>query len=165
MKGFAIAAALAALPAAWAQGGADWPLYNRDLAGTRYSPLTQINTSNVQNLKHAWTYRLMPLGGIPDPASPTELFQEVTPIVINGVMYLPARGNQVLALDGDTGKEIWRYQMPPTVTTTARGVAYWPGEAGIAPRIILTAGPRLLALDAATGQPAAGFGRDRKSVV
>ena len=39
---------------------------------------------------------------------------EVTPIVVNGVMYLPARGNQVLALDGDTGKEIWRYQMPPT---------------------------------------------------
>ena len=65
---------------------------------------------------------------------------EVTPIVVNGVMYLPARGNQVLALDGDTGKEIWRYQMPPTVTTTARGVAYWPGEAGIAPRILLDGG-------------------------
>ena len=37
---------------------ADWPMYNRDLAGTRYSPLTQINTANVSNVKLAWTYRL-----------------------------------------------------------------------------------------------------------
>src|SRR5215475_12917184 len=38
--------------------GADWPMYNRDLAGTRYSSLTQINTGNVANLKMAWSYRL-----------------------------------------------------------------------------------------------------------
>jgi quinoprotein glucose dehydrogenase len=75
-------------------------------------------------------------------------------------MYLPARGNQVLALDADTGKEIWRYQMPQFTTTTARGVSYWPGEGSMGPRILLGAGPRLLALDAATGKPAAGFGRD-----
>ena len=85
---------------------------------------------------------------------------EATPIVVNGVMYLPVRGHQVLALDAETGEEIWRYQMPTTVTTTARGVAYWPGDGDIRARILLTAGPRLLALDAATGQPAAGFGRD-----
>src|SRR6185437_4551950 len=126
MKGFVIAAALAALPAAWAQGGADWPLYNRDLAGTRYSPLKQINTSNVQNLKQAWTYRLMPPGGIPNPPSPTELFQEVTPIVVNGVMYLPA-ANRVVALEPDTGKEIWSYVLP-TGMVSQRGVAYWPGD-------------------------------------
>ena len=84
----------------------------------------------------------------------------MTPIVVAGVMYLPARGNQVLALDADSGQEIWRYQMPPTVTTTARGVAYWPGEGSIGARILLTAGPRLLALDAQTGRPSQGFGRD-----
>jgi len=50
--------------------------------------------------------------------------------------------------------------MPESVNTTARGVAYWPGEPGVAPRILVTAGPRLLALDAETGRPAAGFGRD-----
>jgi len=75
-------------------------------------------------------------------------------------MYLPARGNQVLALDADTGKEIWRHQMPAPVSTTARGVAYWPGEGAMGARIVLTAGPRLLALDAATGKPAEGFGRN-----
>jgi glucose dehydrogenase len=76
------------------------------------------------------------------------------------VMYLPARGNQVLALDADSGKEVWRYQMPQGVSTTARGVAYWPGDRSMPARIVLTAGPRLLALDAATGTPAAGFGRN-----
>src|SRR5262245_19429346 len=43
--------------------GADWPTYNRDLAGTRYSPLTQINTTNVATLVQAWSYRLRPEPG------------------------------------------------------------------------------------------------------
>src|SRR5215470_10149424 len=64
---------------------ADWPTYNRDLAGTRYSPLTQINTTNVGQLKQAWSYRLRPEPGVVAPAvnqaaSPSEIFQEVTPI-------------------------------------------------------------------------------------
>src|SRR5690349_10653917 len=71
---------------------ADWPTYNRDLAGTRYSRLTQINTRNVATLVPAWSYRLRPEPGravpaIDKPASSFELFQEVTPIVVNGVMY------------------------------------------------------------------------------
>ncbi len=85
---------------------------------------------------------------------------QATPIVVGGVMYLPARGNQVLAIEAHTGKEVWRYLMPLGMETTARGVAYWPGDGRLAPRILLTAGPRLVALDAATGIPAAGFGRN-----
>ena len=50
--------------------------------------------------------------------------------------------------------------MPQLVRTTARGVAYWPGDGSVGPRILVTAGPRLLALDAQTGRPAEGFGRD-----
>jgi quinoprotein glucose dehydrogenase len=169
----------------------DWPMYSRDLTGSRFSPLAEINVGNVAQLTQAWSVTLtMPAGrrggGAPAPApgavpgaapgaapagraggaanegdgEPAGSNPQVTPIVIDGVMYLPARGNQVLALDADTGTEIWRYQMPASVSTTARGVAYWPGEAGMAPRILLTAGPRLLALDAQTGRPAAGFGRD-----
>jgi quinoprotein glucose dehydrogenase len=163
-------------------GGDDWPMYSRDFAGTRFSPLADINTGNVSRLTQAWSVQLTRAagrgGGPPpeagggrgagragrgaapaDPAA-TGSNPQVTPIVVNGVMYLPARGNQVLALDADTGQEIWRHQMPPPVSTTARGVAYWPGEPGMAPRILLTAGPRLLALDAETGRPAVGFGRD-----
>src|SRR6476661_6290831 len=67
---------------------ADWPMHNRDLAGTRYSPLNQINTSNVATLVKAWSFKLQPDNG---PAlTGSEVFQEVTPIVVNGVMYMPA---------------------------------------------------------------------------
>src|SRR5262245_39859061 len=53
---------------------ADWPMYNRDVAGTRHSPLTQISTSNVSNLKLAWSYRLSnaPAGRGAAPAPPPE---------------------------------------------------------------------------------------------
>jgi quinoprotein glucose dehydrogenase len=64
----------------------------------------------------------------------------------------------VLAIDGATGQQVWKYMLPPGTATTARGVAYWPGGNGTQPRIVLTAGPKLVALDAATGMPAA-FGR------
>jgi quinoprotein glucose dehydrogenase len=80
---------------------ADWPTYNRDLAGTRYSRLTQINTKNVAALVPAWSYRLRPEPGravpaIDKPASSFELFQQVTPIVVNGVMYLPSGNHRTL---------------------------------------------------------------------
>src|ERR1043165_1752625 len=95
---------------------ADWPTYNRDLAGTRYSPLTQINAANVASLKQVWSYRLRPAAGVSapavdKPASAAEIFQEVTPIVVNDVMYMPS-GNRVVALEPETGKEILRYELP-----------------------------------------------------
>src|SRR6516225_3049447 len=90
---------------------ADWPMFNRDLAGTRFSPLTQINTSNVSTLKQVWTYKLRPHDGKPlTGQSPSELFQEVTPIVVNDVMYLPA-ANRIVALEPETGKELWVYEL------------------------------------------------------
>jgi len=85
---------------------------------------------------------------------------QATPIVVKGVMYLPVRGNQVLALDAATGREIWRHTLAFPLSTTARGVAYWPGGGDLGPRILLIAGPTLVALDAGTGAPAAGFGVD-----
>ena len=73
-------------------------------------------------------------------------------------MYLPA-GDRVLALDPDTGKEIWRYELK-TGLACARGVAYWPGDRHTAPRIFFTSLHELMALEARTGRPAAGFGKD-----
>src|SRR6476661_8317087 len=70
---------------------ADWPMFNRDLTGTRFSPLTQINTTNVTKLTQAWTYKLRPNDGKAlTGQSASELFQEITPIVVNGIMYMPA---------------------------------------------------------------------------
>ena len=68
--------------------GADWPTYNRDLAGTRYSSLTQINAANVGDLREAWSYRFHHDDRIVTGPDPTDVFQQVTPIVVDGVMYL-----------------------------------------------------------------------------
>ncbi len=130
----------------------DWPTYNRDLAGTRYSPLARINTGNVARLVPAWSYRLDRTSAALSLTGGSEL----TPLVVDGVMYVTATG-RVAALDGDSGREIWRY---PTagMTPSRRGLAYWPGDGTRPPRIVFTAGRRLVALTAASGEPAAEFG-------
>jgi glucose dehydrogenase len=120
-------------------------MYNRDLSGTRFSPLTQINTRNVARLKKVWSYHV--------PAA-----SEVTPIVVNGVMYLPA-GKTVVALEPETGKEIWSHEVT-SGGVSRRGVAYWPGDGDSPPRILLTAGRRMIALNAKTGRIDPGFGKE-----
>jgi glucose dehydrogenase len=127
------------------QVGADWPMYRHDHAGTGYSPLAAINRANVAKLAQVWTYPLQATNS------------EATPIVVNGVMYVPAP-NRVVALDPETGKEIWQRQISGSAPSR-RGVAYWPGDGTNPPRIIFTAGTRLIALDAASGALATGFGR------
>jgi glucose dehydrogenase len=139
-------------------GQTDWPMYNHDLAGTRFSPLKQINASNVAKLTKAWAYKLTPEGGIPNPVMPSEIFQEVTPIVVKGVMYLPS-GNRVVALEPETGKELWSYVLP-TGLASQRGLAYWPGDKDNPPRIIFTTGHKMVALNAKTGKIDPGFGRE-----
>jgi glucose dehydrogenase len=132
--------------------GADWPMYNRDLAGTRYSPLTQINTKNVAKLKQAWSFQLKADPTKPGPAS------EATPIVVNDVMYLPA-GNRIVALEPETGKIIWEYVIAEGVPQR-RGVTYWPGDANNPPRIFFTTGRKLVGLNAKTGKIDPGFGNE-----
>src|SRR6202035_4534334 len=135
-----------------AQTTADWPSYNRDLAATRYSALKQINAGNVSKLAQAWTYRLRPDAN--SPAAGT--MNEVTPIVVNGMMYLPA-GNRVVALDPETGAQIWRYELK-TGAAAQRGVAYWPGDQDNPARILFTAGHKMVGLNAKTGKLDPGFG-------
>jgi quinoprotein glucose dehydrogenase len=145
----------AAVPAA-APG--DWPMYRHDLAGSGASPLAAIDRSNVATLRRAWTYAL---GSAPDAAAggrgPRPLRSEATPIVVDGIMFVPA-ADRVVALDAATGRERWRH--PVQGAPSRRGVAYWPGDGGAAPRVIFTVGRRLIALDAATGEPVRDFGVD-----
>src|SRR5580692_11128934 len=111
----------------------DWPSYNHDMASTRYSPLTQINVKNAASLKSAWTFSLK------GEAAPPRFGgggSEATPIVVNGVMYLPASA-RVVALDAASGKELWSYTVAPGRPST-RGVSYWPGDKQNPPRIIFT---------------------------
>ena len=149
------------LPRAVAQqpspAAGDWPMYRHDLAGTGFSPLTQVDPSNAGTLAQAWTYRLQstappPAGGRGGGA----LSSEATPIVVGGVMYLPAAG-RIVALEPESGKEIWQHAITGAAPSR-RGVAYWAGDSGHPARIFLCAGRRLIALDAKSGEPAAGFG-------
>ena len=127
----------------------DWRTINRDLASTRYSPLADINRGNVANLAPAWTYAM-------------KGFNSAPPLVIAGVMYIPA-GPRIVAIDADSGKEIWSHAEPrdpdqPFGGPSARGVSYWPGDAKAAPRIVFMKGSTMVELDAATGQPVKSFG-------
>jgi quinoprotein glucose dehydrogenase len=132
----------------------DWPMFNRDLAATRYSPLTQINTRNVAKLTRAWSYKL---NRHPNSGSITG-GSEFTPIVVAGVMYL-TDVNAVLALEPETGKELWRYELA-SGQVSRRGVAYWPGDQNNPARVIFTAGRRMMALNAKTGKIDPGFGKE-----
>jgi quinoprotein glucose dehydrogenase len=142
--------------------GGDWPMYRHDSRGSGYSPLTQIDTTNVGTLTPAWTYRLQPDAPAP-PAPPgsgrgssAALSSEATPIVVGGMMYLPAAG-RVVALEPETGKEIWSHAITSGVPSR-RGVAYWPGDPATLARIFVTAGRHLIALDAKTGAAVPPFG-------
>ena len=132
---------------------ADWPMYRGNLAGTGYSPLTAIAPDNVAGLERAWSYDLRRVEPDPSGRGPNS---QATPIVVDGVMYLPA-ADRVVALRPETGEEIWSRPVagrPPS----RRGVAYWPGDDEHEPRILFTTGLEMHALEAATGAPAAGFG-------
>src|SRR5580698_5124026 len=120
--------AVSALPAAAQIAPADWPNYTRDLAGTKYSPLDQITPANVTKLLPAWTFspKVDPTTPPLTPAVSPAGTSAATPIVIDGVMYLPA-GKRVVALDGVTGAEIWSYALPSGVASQ-RGVAYWSSD-------------------------------------
>ena len=127
---------------------ADWPRYARDMGGTRYSPLDDINTANVGDLQEAWSFRLRPNGG-------AALLGGSVPIVIDGIMYLPL-GNAIVSLEAHTGRELWRHDVSSGLVR--RGVSYWPGEGDAGARIFYSTGNGLVALQAATGEVDTAFG-------
>ena len=120
----------------------DWSEYLGGPDRNHYSPLTQINESNVKDLQVAWTYAL------PDSGQ-----MQANPITVNGILYSVSASVQAFALDAATGKEIWRFGDPlKNWASTSRGLSFADG------RILYTAGPNLWALDAKTGKPIETFG-------
>jgi quinoprotein glucose dehydrogenase len=149
-------------------GTADWPQYGRDQEGTRYSPVDQVNRGNVAYLKKAWEYHT---GDFSDGSGgrPETTFQ-ATPILVEGVLYLATVYGRVIALNPETGAEIWNYN--PGVDATVkrgeyanRGVTYWRTADGVQGRacerriFVATVDARLIALDAARGTPCPEFGQ------
>lgn len=141
-------------------GQSDWPSYGIDPGQTRYSTLKQITPANVATLKPAWTYRT----GEKFDGKAADLAPQwqTTPIVVGGLMYLSTNRQNVVALEPDTGKEVWRYTLTPPLNPpngAHRGVSYWPGDSQTSARIIhATSDGRVIALDPKTGTPIATFG-------
>ncbi len=138
----------------------DWRSYGNTPGGTRFAQLTDINTETVSGLKEAWRYRT----GV------EEDFKS-TPLNVNGMLYICAALNVVIAIDDTTGKEVWRYEpglTPPAAhqyAKTCRGVGYHEAAAGYsgqcAKRIITaTVNASMIALDALTGEVCNDFGND-----
>jgi quinoprotein glucose dehydrogenase len=130
--------------------GPEWRVYGGDKGSTRFSPLTQINKSNVANLKVAWTFHTGDLK--PDTISTIEC----SPIVVDGVMYVTSPTIKAFAINAATGEKIWEFDPGPTGEKVSRGVTYW--ENGTDKRILYTAGSYLYALDAKTGKIIPSFG-------
>jgi len=145
----------------------EWRFYGGDAGGTRFSTLQQINRTNVGRLKKAWTYHM---GEVDRGGNETDRHNiapfESTPLVIDGVLYFSTPSNRVIALDAETGKEIWQFD--PQAGRAAqrqffqhRGVAYWQSKNADDRRILFgTFDGRLIALDAKTGKPCHDFGED-----
>ena len=121
----------------------DWTTHGGDLGESRFSPLTQITKANVGNLERAWEFE----------AGASNL--QLTPLVVGGQMYIAA-GQNIFAVEPETGKQLWRFEAPGTVSR--RGVAYWPGDAKTPARLYSGAGDRLIALDAKSGRLVPEFG-------
>ena len=138
----------------------DWPLYTADLAGTRYSPLAQIDASNYGRLEEAWHFKTDNLGPRP------EFKLEGTPLAINGILYTTGGTRRsVIALDGATGELIWEHsyregaragQSPRQLS--GRGVAYWTDGRGDERILYVTTGYRLIELHAKDGSMVSAFG-------
>ena len=145
-------------------GQVDWPFYGGDQGGGKFSSLTDINTRNVAHLQVAWTWKTGETE-LPQYGSRPGMF-EVTPLMIDNVVYLSTPYNKVVALKADTGELIWSYDpkayelgQPANGTGWVhRGVAAWRDGGKL--RIFLNSRYKLICLDAATGKPVASFGKD-----
>src|SRR5215471_8930164 len=117
----------------------DWPVYGHDRGGTQYSPLKQIDVSNIGKLKVAWTYDTKPAAvpaseGVEAKPAPRNRASQATPLMVDGALYLSSPYGRVVALEPETGKEIWRYESE--YSPSGRGIAYWPGDAKLPPQVV-----------------------------
>jgi quinoprotein glucose dehydrogenase len=152
---------LAAVLVSELYGQGDWPAYAYNQAGQRYSPLTQINTGNVSRLMLSWQYGIDPDGIDQNPATRALTATEAVPIMAGGLLYTPTVHHSIVALEPESGKEVWKYDLGSKVGAPLRGVSYWPGDKENPPTILAgTSDGKLLAIDAKTGKLISKFGKD-----
>lgn len=159
---FVLAAVSLAAVSVNAQPGPDWPAYGGDPGGMRHSPLDQIRPDNVSRLKIAWQYHT---GDVIDQKDHPRSGFQATPLLINGKLYVVTPFNKIIALNPQTGQEIWKFD--PHIERdgdygdglTCRGIAAWRDPASGAWRLyVATQDGRLLSVSAGDGTRVKEFG-------
>ncbi len=158
-----ICLALSYLPGLQAET-TDWPTYGADAASSKYSDLSQITGKNVQSLVSAWRWQSADNALVKNSPELTPWGFKSTPIAINGVLFISTSLNQVAAIDGATGEQLWLFDTktwqrgrPTNLGFNHRGVAYW-SDAKKRRVFMPTNDGRLFSLNADTGKPDPEFG-------
>ncbi len=145
----------------------EWHHYTGDVKGSRYSSLDQINADNFEDLELAWSFSTKNLG------TRSEYKLEVTPIMVDGVLYATAGTRRAaIALDGATGELMWVHSMKEGLRggmaprqLSGRGLSYWSDGNGDDRVLYVTTGYKLVALNAHTGVPIESFGTDGNGIL
>jgi quinoprotein glucose dehydrogenase len=128
----------------------EWREYAGSSDSSQFSGLRLIDKSNVGQLEITWTY----------PTGDNRKYS-FNPIVIDGVMYVLAKNNSIVALDAASGREMWTWVNPaPEKVITNRGINYWQDRTGTDRRLLFASDHYLHALDAHTGKPISSFGEN-----
>ena len=144
---------------------AGWTDWGGDPGGSHFSPLVELTPANVKGLVPAWTYHTGDVSPGTTEHGPTAF--QATPLVVGERMFLCTPYNRVVALDAETGRELWTHDPQVDLrggyTPVCRGVAYWedPVQDGAACRKRILSGTldaRLIALDATSGARCEDFG-------
>jgi quinoprotein glucose dehydrogenase len=146
-SGFALHAAWAHPKSSPSLKSLDWSVYGGSQEYQHYSPLAQINRSNVKQLQVAWSYDTGEQGGL-----------QTSPLMVDGVLYGISPTQKIFAVDAATGKELWKFDSAIKGMQPDRGLAYWADKDD--KRILVGVMNFLYALDAKTGQPIPSFGSD-----
>src|SRR5262245_39496338 len=136
----------------------NWALQNLDLAGSRFSPMTQINRTNVKTLAPRWLFQHGVIDGVSN---------QTTPVIVEGVMYVTDSRGSVYAVNAFDGHLLWTYDVTNLLgggrsegyVFRNRGVCYADGV------VYVAGGSFLFALDAKTGKPLPGFGKNGQASV
>src|SRR5947209_8022188 len=153
LAGLAAPIGLLAAPAPTSPANIDWPAYLGDKGRSLYSPLQQINRTNVAQLKVAWTY---------DTGDKAEY--QANNLIVAGVLYTASPTRKVIALDAATGRELWKWspqsERPGGAAARQSGLVFWQNETGGEQRLFTGVGNYLYALEPKSGQLIRSFGQN-----
>ncbi|WP_420320643.1 PQQ-binding-like beta-propeller repeat protein [Flagellimonas sp.] len=132
-----------------------WQHYLGDPGRSHYSTLNQIDTSNVTQLKLAWSYKS---GGVEEGRT-TQI--QTNPLIIDSILYGVNAAIELFALNASNGKEVWKFKAPLTDVSglgVNRGLSFWKSDSNEKSRIFFSSGPKMYAVDIETGKEIKSFG-------